>query len=91
MGKIMGSWRGEIVYMFRKGYLVMVVVWLVVGGGLGWWIGEEWVERLWEKRGMGGWVFVRWLVVVSVIRVVRVRLEWWKNGNEKGVGSMKRE
>lgn len=89
--KIMGSSTGEILYMFTKRYFVMLVVCFVLAVPFGWWIGHDWLESFSDKMPIRAWVFVASFLLVSLITVLTVTFQCWKNANENPVRSIKTE
>ena len=89
--KIMGSSTGEILYMFTKRYFVMLVVCFVLAVPFGWWIGHDWLESFSDKTPIRAWVFVASFLLVSLITVLTVTFQCWKNANENPVRSIKTE
>lgn len=89
--KIMGSSTGEILYMFTKRYFVMLVVCFVLAAPFGWWIGHDWLESFSDKTPIRAWVFVTSFLLVSLITVLTVTFQCWKNANENPVRSIKTE
>ncbi len=89
--KIMGSSTGEILYMFTKRYFVMLVGCFVLAAPFGWWIGHDWLESFSDKTPIRAWVFVISFLLVSLITVLTVTFQCWKNANENPVRSIKTE
>ena len=89
--KILGSSTGEILYMFTKRYFVMLVACFVLAAPFGWWIGHDWLESFSDKTPIRAWVFVASFLLVSLITVLTVTFQCWKNANENPVRSIKTE
>lgn len=89
--KILGSSTAEILYMFTKRYFVMLVVCFVLAAPFGWWIGHDWLESFSDKTPIRAWVFVASFLLVSLITVLTVTFQCWKNANENPVRSIKTE
>lgn len=89
--KIMGSSTSEILYMFTKRYLVMLVVCFALAAPFGWWIGHDWLESFSDKTPIRAWIFVISFLLVSLITILTVTFECWKNANENPVNSIKTE
>lgn len=89
--KILGSSTGEILYMFTKRYFVMLVVCFILAAPFGWWIGHDWLESFSDKTPIRAWVFVASFLLVSLITVLTVTFQCWKNANENPVRSIKTE
>lgn len=89
--KILGSSTAEILYMFTKRYFVMLVACFVLAAPFGWWIGHDWLESFSDKTPIRAWVFVASFLLVSLITVLTVTFQCWKNANENPVRSIKTE
>lgn len=89
--KIMGSSITEILYMFNKRYILILLSCFVVAAPFGWWIGVNWLEGFSEKTQIGLFVFVLSFLAVLVITVFTVTLQSWKNATENPVNSIKNE
>ena len=89
--KILGSSTGKILYMFTKRYLVMLVICFLLAAPFGWWIGHDWLESFSDKTPIRAWIFVISFLLVSLITILTVTFECWKNANENPVQSIKTE
>ena len=89
--KILGSSTGKILYMFTKRYLVMLVICFLLAAPFGWWIGHDWLESFSDKTPIHAWIFVISFLLVSLITILTVTFECWKNANENPVRSIKTE
>ena len=89
--KILGSSTGKILYMFTKRYLVILVICFLLAAPFGWWIGHDWLESFSDKTPIRAWIFVISFLLVSLITILTVTFECWKNANENPVRSIKTE
>lgn len=89
--KILGSSTGKILYMFTKRYLVMLVICFLLAAPFGWWIGHDWLESFSDKTPIRAWIFVISFLLVSLITILTVTFECWKNANENPEQSIKTE
>ena len=89
--KILGSSTGKILYMFTKRYLDMLVICFLLAAPFGWWIGHDWLESFSDKTPIRAWIFVISFLLVSLITILTVTFECWKNANENPVRSIKTE
>ena len=89
--KILGSSTGKILYMFTKRYLVMLVICFLLAAPFGWWIGHDWLESFSDKTPIRAWIFVISFLLVSLITILTVTFECWKNANENPANSIKTE
>lgn len=89
--KIMGSSTWEILYMFNRNYLLILTGCFLVAAPFGWWIGHEWLQSFSEKTPICGWIFLASFLTVTLITLVTVTVQSWKNACENPVHSIKTE
>lgn len=89
--KIMGSSTSAILYMFNKRYLLILSVCFVVAAPAGWWIGHHWLQGFAERTVIPAWLFLVAFLLVSLITMLTVTFQSWKNANENPVKSIKSE
>ena len=77
--------------MFTKRYLVMLVICFLLAAPFGWWIGHDWLESFSDKTPIRAWIFVISFLLVSLITILTVTFECWKNANENPANSIKTE
>ena len=77
--------------MFTMRYLVMLVICFLLAAPFGWWIGHDWLESFSDKTPIHAWIFVISFLLVSLITILTVTFECWKNANENPVRSIKTE
>ena len=56
--KIFGSTTGEILRMFNKRYLYILIGCFIVAAPFGWWIGQHWLEGFAERTPIRAWIFL---------------------------------
>ena len=88
--KIMGSSNGEILLLCLPSVISSLVVCFVLAVPFGWWIGHDWLESFSDKTPIRAWVFVDLLPLVSLITVLTVTFQCWKNANETLYGVLRR-
>ena len=89
--KIMGSSTAEILYMFNRRYLTLLGGCFLVAAPFGWWIGSNWLEGFVEKTSISPWIFLIAFLLVTLITMITVTLQSWKNANENPAYSIKTE
>ncbi|WP_140407007.1 FtsX-like permease family protein, partial [Bacteroides sp. An19] len=89
--KIFGSTTGEILRMFNKRYLYILIGCFVVAAPFGWWIGHHWLEGFAERTPIRAWIFLASFLLVTAITMITVTVQSWKNANENPANSIKTE
>lgn len=89
--KIFGSTTGEILRMFNRRYLYILMGCFVVAAPFGWWIGKHWLEGFAERTPIHAWIFLMSFLLVTAITMLTVTVQSWKNANENPANSIKTE
>lgn len=89
--KIFGSTTGEILRMFIRKYLYVLLGCFVVAAPFGWWIGRYWLENFAEKTPLRAWVFLASFLLVAAITLLTVAAQSWRTSRENPVYSIKSE
>ena len=89
--KIFGSTTGEILRMFNRRYLYILIGCFVVAAPFGWWIGQHWLEGFAERTPIRAWIFLASFLLVTAITMITVTVQSWKNANENPANSIKTE
>ena len=89
--KIFGSTTGEILRMFNKRYLYILIGCFIVAAPFGWWIGQHWLEGFAERTPIRAWIFLASFLLVTAITMITVTVQSWKNANENPANSIKTE
>jgi len=89
--KVFGSTTGEILRLFCRQYVWLIVVAFVLAAPLAYYIGKMWLQGFAERTAIHWWLFPAALVVVGGIMLLTVVLQSWKTANENPVVSIKNE
>ena len=89
--KIMGSSTTQILYMFNRRYILILAGCFIVAAPFGWWIGQHWLQGFAEKTPVTPWIFILSFLLVTLITVITITVQSWKNANENPVNSIKTE
>ena len=89
--KIMGSSTTAILYMFNRRYLYILVGCFAVAAPFGWWIGHNWLESFADKTPIHPVIFLGAFLSVSLLTLLTVTYQSWKNANENPIHSIKTE
>ena len=89
--KIMGSSTTQILYMFNRRYILILAGCFIVAAPFGWWIGQHWLQGFAEKTPVTPWIFILSFLLVTLITMITITVQSWKNANENPANSIKTE
>mgnify|MGYP000011120278 CR=1 FL=1 len=89
--KIMGSSTTQILYMFNRRYILILAGCFIVAAPFGWWIGQHWLQGFAEKTPVTPWIFISSFLLVTLITMITITVQSWKNANENPANSIKTE
>ncbi len=89
--KIMGSSTSAILYMFNRRYLLILLGCFIVAAPFGWWMGNHWLQTFNEKTNISPWIFVVSFLAVTLVTMLTVTYQSWKNAHENPINSIKTE
>jgi putative ABC transport system permease protein len=89
--KVMGASTMEIVAMFNKSYLIIILICFVIAVPVAWYAVGRWLENFAYCTPMYWWVFVLAFVAVATITVLTVTIQNWRVANDDPVKSIKTE
>ncbi|MBW9201325.1 FtsX-like permease family protein, partial [Bacteroidales bacterium SW299] len=89
--KIFGSTTGEVLRMFNKRYLYILIGCFAVAAPFGWWIGLHWLEGFAEKAPISAWIFLISFLLVTAITLLTVTVQSWRTARENPANSIKTE
>ena len=89
--KIMGSTTREVLLMFNRRYLLMLLASFVVAAPVGWALGTHWLQGFAERTAIPWWLFLLALLLVAVVTILTVTYRTWKNANENPIHCIKTE
>lgn len=89
--KVLGSSTSEILIMFNRGYLMILVTCFVLAAPVGFYGVYRWLENFAYRTPIYWWVFLVSFVIVSAITFVTVTFQNWQVANSNPVDSMKSE
>ena len=72
--KVMGASTGEVVGMFARRYLAIVLCCFVVAAPLAWWGVERWLSQFAYRTGTSPWIFLAALAAVAAVTAATVTL-----------------
>lgn len=89
--KVNGATSGEILRMFNKAYLKIVVICFVIAAPLAWFGVSKWLEKFAYKTPMEAWVFLFAFLLVTIVTLLTVSFQCWKGANANPLNSLKSE
>ncbi|MGP1476261.1 MAG: ABC transporter permease [Phocaeicola sp.] len=89
--KIMGSSTKEILYMFNKRYIYMLIGCFVFAAPVGYLFGHHWLEGFAQQTNISLLVFLVAFLLVTFFTMLTVTFQSWKNANENPINSIKTE
>jgi putative ABC transport system permease protein len=89
--KVFGSSTAEILQMFNKRYLYILLGCFVVAAPVGYLLGQHWLEGFAVKTTISPLVFLVSFLLVALITMLTVTYQSWKNASENPVNSIKTE
>ena len=89
--KVHGATTFEIITMFNKAYLTILVICFVISVPIAWIAVSRWLENFAYRTPMYWWVFVLAFVAVAAITILTVTIQNWRVANEDPVKSIKTE
>ena len=89
--KVFGSSTKEILMMFWRRYLYILLGCFVVAAPIGYLLGQHWLEGFAVRTAISPLLFVVSFLLVTLITLLTVTYQSWKNANENPVNSIKTE
>ena len=89
--KVFGSSTKEILMMFWKRYLYILLGCFVVAAPIGYLLGQHWLEGFAVRTAISPLLFVISFLLIALITMLTVTYQSWKNANENPVNSIKTE
>ena len=86
-----GATVDDILLMFNRAYLRVVVICFVVAAPLAWYGVSRWLENFAYKTPMYVWVYAVAFLLVAVITIATVTFQNWRAANANPVDSIKSE
>lgn len=89
--KVMGSTVSQILLMFSKTYIRILLICFVLAAPVAWYAVNRWLENFAYKTPVYWWVFVVAFILVAAITLATVTFQNWHAANENPVKSIKSE
>ncbi len=89
--KVMGATTAEILRMFNRRYVAMVVVCFAAAAPVSAWAVQRWLQGFAYRTPMSWWVFAAALLAVLGITVATVTVRSWRTADENPANAVKSE
>ena len=89
--KVFGSSTKEILMMFWRRYLYILLGCFVVAAPIGYLLGQHWLEGFAVRTAISPLLFLVSFLLIALITLLTVTYQSWKNANENPVNSIKTE
>ena len=89
--KVFGSSTKEILMMFWRRYLYILLGCFVVAAPIGYLVGRHWLEGFAVRTAISPLLFVVSFLLITLITMLTVTYQSWKNANENPINSIKTE
>ncbi len=89
--KVFGSSTREILQMFNKRYLYILLGCFVLAAPVGYLLGQHWLEGFAVRTAINPLLFLVSFLLVTLITMLTVTYQSWKNASENPVNSIKTE
>ena len=89
--KIFGSSTAQILMMFNKRYLIILAICFILAAPIGYLTAMNWLQSFATKTVISPLVYICSFLSVSLMTVLTVTWQSWKNASENPVNSIKTE
>jgi len=89
--KVFGSSTKEILTMFNRRYLYILLACFAVAAPVGYLLGVHWLEGFAVRTAISPLLFLVSFLLIALITMFTVTYQSWKNANENPVNSIKNE
>ena len=89
--KVFGSSTKEILMMFWRRYLYILLGCFVVAAPIGYLVGQHWLEGFAVRTAISPLLFLVSFLLIALITMLTVTYQSWKNANENPINSIKTE
>ncbi|MBQ9672464.1 MAG: FtsX-like permease family protein [Prevotella sp.] len=89
--KVFGSSTKEILLMFNRRYLYILLACFAVAAPIGYLLGVHWLKGFAVRTAISPLLFVVSFLLITLITMLTVTCQSWKNANENPINSIKTE
>lgn len=88
--RVFGAGIDEILLMFNKSFVIIVLVCFVIGAPCAWYGVTSWLTNFAYRTPLHWWVFVLALLAVLIITIATVTIQSWRAATENPVDSIRK-
>ena len=89
--RVMGASVGNILLMFNKSYLWILLICFIIACPIAWYAVNEWLQSFAYRVPSYWWIFPVALLIVGSVTLLTVTYQNWHAANENPVNSLKSE
>lgn len=89
--KVMGSTTSQILVMFNKTYIRILLICFILASPVAWYSVHVWLENFAYRTPIYWWVFILAFLLVSMVTLITVTFQNWRAASENPVLSIKTE
>lgn len=89
--KVFGATVGEILRMFDKTYILIVLACFVIAVPIAYYFMREWLKQFAYKTPLHAWIFITALIVVLGVVITVISLRCYKTATDNPVDSIRKE
>ena len=89
--KVFGATVTEILLMFNKVYIRIIVVCFIIASPVAFYLVSKWLETFHYRTPIHWWVFALAFIIVTIITLFTVSFQNWRAANANPVDSIKSE
>lgn len=89
--KVYGATTGQILWMFNRSYLKLVVVCSAVAVPFAWYAVSEWLKSFANRISVSPWVFLLAFLVIALITLATITLQNYRTATRNPIDSIKSE
>lgn len=89
--KVYGATTGQILWMFNRSYLKLIVTCSVISSPVAWYIVSRWLQDFDTHISITPWMFLLAFVAISVITFATITIQNYRFANSNPVDSLKSE
>lgn len=89
--KVYGATTGEILWMFGRFYLFLVIVCFAIAAPVAWYLADEWLKDFSVRISLSGGVFAAAFLLIALITLVTITVQNYRTASANPVDSIKSE
>ena len=89
--KVMGATTTEILRMFNRRYVTLVIICFIIAAPVGFWVVDRWLSSFAYRTPIHWWIFALALAAVLLVTIGTVTFCSWRTAGENPADSVKSE